>query len=198
METLDGIWERIKKCAEAGALATGTEMSMEIIHSSYNMLPNDVLAEVVDKNLRIVGGVNYTAEEKAFAEKLRTTVDLNGAPLLGTESKIQPIRSETSTGSTDVGDVSWTVPVADLDTATWVPGTPAHTWQAVACSGSSIGRKGMVVAAKAMALTALDLFNDIKLIERAKANFNVRKGKREYRSRIPADKKPPLNYRDKS
>jgi aminobenzoyl-glutamate utilization protein B len=198
MESLDGIWERIKKCAEAGALATGTELSMEIIHSSYNMLPNDVLAEVVDKNLRIVGGVQYTPEETAFAEKLRATFDLRDAPALGSESKIKPVQVETSSGSTDVGDVSWNVPVADLDAATWVPGTPSHTWQAVACSGSSIGRKGMVVAAKAMALTAMDLFTDPKLVERAKENFKLRRGNREYRSRIPADQKPPLNYRDKA
>ena len=196
MDTLDGIWERVKKCAEAGALATETQMSMEIIHSSYSMLPNDVLAEVVDKNLRTVGGIKYTPEETVFAEKLRKTINLEDAPPLGSESKIQPIRADTSTGSTDVGDVSWNVPVADFDAATWVPGTPAHTWQAVACSGSSVGRKGMVVAAKTIALTAMDLFTDPKLVDQAKANFKLRKGNREYRSRIPADKKPPLNYRD--
>ncbi|HSE43604.1 MAG TPA: amidohydrolase [Acidobacteriota bacterium] len=197
MESLDGIWERIKKCAEAGALATETQLSMEIIHSSYNMLPNDVLAQAVDRNFRIVGGVQYTPDEIAFAENLRKTMDLNGTMPLGSESKIQPIRSDTGTGSTDVGDVSWNVPVADFVAATWVPGTAAHSWQAVACSGSSIGRKGMVVAAKTIALTALDLFTDPKLVEQAKANFKQRKGNREYRSRIPADKKPPLNYRDK-
>src|SRR5262245_14403281 len=63
MQTVDVIWERIKKCAEAGALATETRMEMEIIHSSYNMLPNDVLAEVVNKNLQTVGGIKYTPEE---------------------------------------------------------------------------------------------------------------------------------------
>ncbi len=198
MQTVDVIWEQIKKCAEAGALATGTRMEMEIIHSSYNMLPNDVLAEVVNKNLQFVGGVKYTPEEKAFAEVLLKTMDLEGAPPLGSEEKIQPIRSEISSGSTDVGDVSWNVPVADLVTATWVPGTPAHSWQSTACSGYSIGRKGMIVAAKTMALTAVDLFTDQKLVERAKANFKERRSNREYRSRIPADKKPPLNYRDKA
>ena len=173
-------------------------MEMEIIHSSLNMLPNDVLAEVVNKNLQLVGGVKYTSEEKAFADVLLKTMDLEGAPPLGSEEKIQPIRSEISSGSTDVGDVSWNVPVADLVTATWVPGTPAHSWQSTACSGYSIGRKGMTVAAKTMALTALDLFADQKLVERAKANFKERRSNHEYRSRIPADKKPPLNYRDKA
>ena len=120
------------------------------------------------------------------------------APPLGSEEKIQLIRSGISSGSTDVGDVSWNVPVADLVTATWVPGTPAHSWQSTACSGYSIGRKGMIVAAKTMALTAMDLFTDQKLVEQAKANFIQHRGTREYRSRIPADKKPPLNYRDKN
>jgi aminobenzoyl-glutamate utilization protein B len=197
MKTVDLIWDRIKKCAEAGALATGTRMEMEIIHSTFNMLPNDVLAEVVNKNLQIVGGLTYTAEEKSFAETLRKTMDLDGTPPLGSEAKIQPIRSDISSGSTDVGDVSWNVPVADLVTATWVPGTPAHSWQSTACSGYSIGRKGMIVAAKTMALTAMDLFADQKLVEQAKANFKKHRGNMEYRSRIPQDKKPPLNYRDK-
>jgi aminobenzoyl-glutamate utilization protein B len=197
MQTVDVIWEQIKKCAEAGALATGTRMEMEIIHSSFNMLPNDVLAEVVNKNLQTVGGVTYTPEEKAFAETLLKTMNLEGAPPLGSEAKIQPVRADISSGSTDVGDVSWNVPVADLVTATWVPGTPAHSWQSTACSGHSIGRKGMIVAAKTMALTAMDLFADQKLLEQAKANFQKHRGDREYRSRIPADKKPPLNYRDK-
>ncbi len=198
MKTVDTIWDRIKKCAEAGALATGTRMEMEIIHSTFNMLQNDVLAEVVNKNLQIVGGITYTAEEKAFAETLLKTMNLDDAPPLGSEAKIQPIRSGISSGSTDVGDVSWNVPVADLVTATWVPGTPAHSWQSTACSGNSIGRKGMIVAAKTMALTAMDLFADPKLVEQAKANFRQHRGTREYRSRIPADKKPPLNYRDKN
>src|SRR5207244_3101665 len=70
MNTLDGIWNRMVKCAQAGALATETRVEVEVLNAVYNMLPNDPLSEVLDRNMRIAGGVTYTPEENAFAEKL--------------------------------------------------------------------------------------------------------------------------------
>jgi aminobenzoyl-glutamate utilization protein B len=199
MPILDGIWSRIIKCAEAGALATETQMKMEIVGSVYNLLPNAPLTDLLEAQLKHVGGITYTAEEKNFAEKLRKTFALDGALPLGSESVIQPQREEdgSSFGSTDVGDVSWIVPTAQFTTATYVPGTPGHSWQSTACTGSSIGRKGMIVAAKTLALSTLALFKDAKLITAAKADFQKRRAGFEYRSRIPAEQKAPLNYRDK-
>jgi aminobenzoyl-glutamate utilization protein B len=198
MPTLDGIWQRIIKCAEAGALATETQMKFEIIGSVYNLLPNAPLAQLYDRNLRVVGGVKYTPEEREFATKLRQTFSLEGAKELGSEETIQPLRTEEgSGGSTDVGDVSWIVPTAEFRAATYVPGTPGHSWQSTACTGYSIGRKGMLIAAKTLALSALELFQNQSLIEAAKADFNKRRSGFEYRSRIPANQKAPLNYRDK-
>ncbi len=197
MPTLDGIWARIVKCAEAGALATETKMEMELVASVYNELPNEPLAKLVDQNLRRVGGVKYSAEEQAFAEKLRQTFPLDGALPLGSQEQAQQMEGGVSSGSTDVSDVSWIVPTTEFRTATYVPGTPGHSWQSTACAGHSIGRKGMVVAAKTLALSAIDLTQDSKLIEAARADFNKRRAGYEYRSRIPANQKPPLNYRDK-
>ena len=197
MPVLDGIWSRIVKCAEAGALATETKMQMELVGSVYNELPNEPLARLIDKNLRQVGGVKYTAEETAFAEKLRQTFSLEGALALGSQEQVQEMEGGVSSGSTDVSDVSWIVPTSEFRTATYVPGTPGHSWQAVACTGGPIGRKGLTVAAKTLTLTAIDLLNDAKLIEAAKTDFNKRRAGHEYRSRIPTDQKPALNYRDK-
>ncbi len=197
MPALDGIWSRIIKCAEAGALATETRMEMELVGSVYNELPNEPLAKVVDKNLRAIGGIKYSAEELSFAEKLRQTFSLDGALPLGSQEVVREMEGGVSSGSTDVSDVSWIVPTTEFRTATYVPGTPGHSWQAVACTGSNIGRKGMIVAAKTLTLTAIDLLQDSKLIEAAKADFNKRRAGHEYRSRIPANQKPPLNYRDK-
>jgi len=196
MHTLDGIWARIVKCAEAGALATETRMEMKFVNSVYNVLPNDALTELVDRNLRQVGGVRYTPEERAFAETLRKSF-AERAPELGGQEQVQAPEAGFTSGSTDVGDVSWVVPTAQFTTATYVPGTPAHSWQSTACAGSSIGRKGMVVAAKTLALTAVDLFSVPKQVEAARAGFDKRRAGHEYRSRIPANHKPPLNYRDK-
>ncbi len=198
MPILDGIWSRIVKCAEAGALGTETRMEMEFVNSVYNLLPNDALTTLIDKNMRRVGGMKYTAEEKAFAEKIRQTLPLENALPLGSQEQVQPIDSGLGIGSTDVADVSWIVPTAQFSAATWVPGAPAHSWQSTACSGMSIGRKGMLIAAKTLALSAIDLMTDPKQIEAARASFNQRRAGYEYKSRVPATQKPPLNYRDKS
>lgn len=195
MTQLDGIWDRILRCIEAGALATETRVEKEIISSVFNLLPNEPLTKLYDRHLRFIGGIRYTAEEQAFADKLRGT--LTSPPESGHEKEIKPIGSGSGYGSTDVGDVSWIVPTAEFNAATWVPGTPAHSWQAVACGGYSIGRKGMLLAAKTLALSAIDLLKDPALVAAARADFEKRRAGFEYRSRIPADQKPPLNYRNK-
>ena len=197
MASLDGIWKRIVKCAEAGALATETRMEMELIGSSYNVLPNDALTTLIDRNLRIVGGIKYTPEEQAFAETLRKTFSTDNAPDLGSQEQIFAPREGLESGSTDAGDISWLAPTGWLNTATYVPGTPGHSWQAAACTGGSIGRKGMMVAAKTLALTAVDLLTDPAEVQAARASFDKRRAGHEYRSRIPPEHKPPLNYRDK-
>ena len=196
MPTLDGIWSRILKCAEAGALATETQMEMELVNSAYNLLPNDALTRLLDKSLRQVGGIPYAAEERAFAEALRRTFPTNDVPVLGSEREVFSIEEGISFGSTDVGDVSWIVPTGGFYAATFVAGTPSHSWQSTACAGMSIGRKGMVVAAKALALSGIDLLTEPKLIEAAQMSFDQRRAGKEYRSRLPANQKPPLNYRD--
>ena len=197
MPVLDGIWNRIVKCAQAGALATETRMEMELVDSNYNVLPNDALAALVDRNLHLVGGVTYTREEQAFAERIRKTLPLDRARPLGSQEGIEAPSEGYFSASSDVGDVSWIVPTAALNTATWVPGIPAHSWQSAACSGMSIGRKGMLVAAKTLALSAMDLFTDPEQLKAARASFEHRRAGFDYQSRLPANHKPPLNYRDK-
>jgi len=198
MPTLDDVWSRIVKCAEAGALATGTRMEMELVNSVYNTLPNDALAALVDRNLRTVGGFKYTPEEQAFAEKLAQSFPESQEALpIGSQEQVQAPRGGIQSSSTDVGDISWQLPTSSLTTATFVPGTPGHSWQSTACAGMSIGRKGMLVAAKTLALTAYDLYTDPAQLPAARASFDKRRGGHEYRSRVPQDQKPPLNYRDK-
>jgi aminobenzoyl-glutamate utilization protein B len=98
-------------------------------------------------------------------------------------------------GSTDVGDVSWTVPTTGFGTACWVPGTPGHSWQAVAAGGTSIGRKGMNVAARVLAATAWDLFTTPQVLADAKAEHQRRLGERQYQPLMQSGQKPPLDYR---
>ncbi len=98
-------------------------------------------------------------------------------------------------GSTDVGDVSWTVPTVGFGTATWVPGTPAHSWQAVAAGGMSIGHKGMLLAAKLLAQSARQLLVEPRTIEAAKAEFAERRGADFTYRALLGERSPPLDYR---
>ena len=193
MRILELIWQRIIDTAKGAALGTGTTMDMEIVGGMYNILPNAYLADLQQKNLERLGGIQYTDDERAFAETLRRTMTDPGLPL-GSEQKIQPPDAHITPASTDLGDVSWNVPTTEFTTATWVPGTAAHTWQATACDGMSIGIKGMMLAAKTMALTGVDLFSDPARIQKARAEFEQRRGNVVYKA-IIGDRKPPLDYR---
>jgi aminobenzoyl-glutamate utilization protein B len=193
IRVLDGIWQRIIDAAKGAALGTGTTMDFELVGASYNILPNAYLADLQRRNMQAVGGVKYSPEERAFAESLRRT--LNGQLMpLGSEEQVQPSSETITPASTDLGDVSWKVPTTEFTTATWVPGTPAHSWQAVACDGMSIGIKGMMVAAETMALTGMDLFTNPEHLAKARAEFDRRRAGTTYTFRM-GDRKPPLDYR---
>jgi aminobenzoyl-glutamate utilization protein B len=190
------IFERVVKAAEGAAMGTGTTVDYEVIGGAHDLLLNSVLAEAMQKDLEKVGGVQYTPEETVFAKKLQTSFTYK-VPAIETAAVVNPIKVEEDAGggSTDVGDVSYAVPTVGMRAATWVPGTPAHSWQAVACGGTDIGTKGMMVAAKTMALTAIDLFTTPALIEKAKQEFVKDKGDYQYKALL-GDRKPALNYRD--
>jgi aminobenzoyl-glutamate utilization protein B len=190
------IFDRVVKAAEGAALGTGTTMKYDIIGGTHDLLINRTLAEVMQANLEKVGGVTYTEEEIAFAKKLQPT--FIGAPVaVETAATVKPLSfiSEGNTGSTDVGDVSYTKPTVGLRGATWVPGTPAHSWQAIASGGTEIGTKGMLVASKTMAMTAIDLMTNPLLIQKANEEFKASIGDYKYKALL-GDIKPALNYRD--
>jgi aminobenzoyl-glutamate utilization protein B len=190
------LFERVAKAAEGAALGTGTTMEYEVIHGLYDLVPNVALGHLMDANLREVGGVEYSASELAFAGRIQQTFEGGPSLALGSEGEIEPFMIEpASGGSTDVGDVSWVVPTAGLSTATWVPGTSAHSWQAVAAGGMSIGHKGMMVAAKTLALTAIDLFRSPDVIAAAWEELRERRGADfEYVSLL-GTRAPALDYR---
>ena len=189
------IFDRVVKAAEGAALGTGTKFSYDIIGGTHDLLINKTLAETMQANLDKVGGVNYTEAEIAFGKKIQPTMV---APVdMTTAATIKPLNyiNEGNSGSTDVGDVSYTLPTVGLRAATWVPGTAAHSWQAVAAGGTEIGTKGMLVASKTMALTAIDLMSNPVLLAKAMEEFIKSKGDYKYKALL-GDIKPALNYRD--
>src|SRR5580692_10371292 len=185
---LAGIWDRIMDCARAGALASGTRMEFEQGTNYSNVLPNDTLAEVLGRAMQKSGGYEYTPDEKTFAVTLQKT--LAGPVRSPGPEKVHTDMSEgVGSASTDVGDVSWVVPTGQFVAATFVPGVSPHTWQAAACAGTSIGRKGMVVAARTLAVAAVELFENPSEVKAARATFEKRLDGRKWNTRIPADGK---------
>lgn len=190
------IFDRVTKAAEGAALGTGTSMKYEVIDGTHDLLLNKTLATLMQTNLEAVGGIPYTDAEKEFALNLQKSF-IGNIPPIEDAQKVFPMRIDEKSGggSTDVGDVSYTVPTVGLSTATWVPGTPAHSWQAVSCGTTDIAAKGMINAAKVMAMTAIDLYNQPTTIQKAKEEFNLLKGNYKYQALL-GDRPPALNYRD--
>jgi aminobenzoyl-glutamate utilization protein B len=190
------IWERIEKAAQGAATGTGTTVDLEVINGVYALLPNEPLARAIDANLRRVGGVAYTPEERAFATRIQASLANAGTlPPADEATRVKPFGRAPGGGSTDVGDVSWVVPNSGFSTATWVPGTPAHSWQAVAAGGMSIGHKGMLNAAKTMAMSVYDLLSTPQLVAAARADFERQRGAGFVYRPLIGDRKPPLDYR---
>ena len=191
------MWEWMENIAKGAAQGTGTRVETEVLGGVHELLPIESLAKVMHANMALVGGYSMSPTELAFAQKIQNTPGVVKSPLDAT-SKIQELKLENSAngGSTDVGDVSWTVPTVGCRTATWVPGTPAHSWQAVAAGGTTLGVKGMMIAAKTLALSAIDLFENQELIIKAKEEFKVKTGGDFKYEALLGDRKPALNYRN--
>lgn len=193
------IFKRLVKVAEGAALGTETDMKYEIISGVYNLLPVEVLARKMHQNLTEIGGVSYDENEMAFAKTMQTSFNAAHIPAIIESEQVDSFevnRTARGGGSTDVGDISWVVPTVGLRTATYVPGTPAHSWQAVACAGSSIGRKGMMVAAKTLAGMAIDLYNDQSLIQAAREEWLKYRGTDFQYTPLLGDREPALDYRN--
>jgi aminobenzoyl-glutamate utilization protein B len=195
MNIVKDVWNRVVNAAKGAALGTGTTYDLQLVGSVYSLMPNETLARVQQRALEKVGGYTLTADERAFAERLQKSEAFVAVPLENT-AKVKPLAvGAAGTGSTDVGDISWMVPTVQLSAATWVPGTAAHSWQAVAAGGTTIGYKGMMIAAKTMALTAADLFSAPTTIDAAKAELIAKRGPNFKYETALGTQAPQLDYR---
>jgi aminobenzoyl-glutamate utilization protein B len=200
-DVVKDVFERIVKAANGGAMGTETTVEYEVIGGVHELLPVKVLAKTMHDNLTKVGGIKYTPEEIAFAQKIQESFPVKNRPDIGKAATVDAYVDESyrsGGGSTDVGDMSWAVPTVGLRTATWIPGTAAHSWQAVACGGTEIGTKGMMVAAKTLTCTAIDLLLDKTLIEKATEEWKKSRGADFKYIPLLGDRKPALNYRNGS
>lgn len=190
------IFERAKKVAQGAALMSETRHEIVEVTGTYELLLNETLGKLMDKNLNLIGPPKFSEEEMEFARQLRQSLglaedmDLTSGASGPIHTAIEPFQVSLGYGSTDVGDVSWTVPTVGLNIATAARGIPGHSWSFVACSGSPIGHRGAHTAAQVLACTAVDILQQPDLIEKAKQEFQKRRAGAEYENLI-GDAVPP-------
>jgi aminobenzoyl-glutamate utilization protein B len=186
---VDDVFERVRKMVDGAALMAGVEGKLTVQGGDYELLINMTGARLLHSNLTWLGPIQYTPEEQEFARSIQRA---NGVEPSGLNGKIQPLEGqERQGGSTDVGDVSWIVPTLHLSVTTASEGAPWHAWPVVACAGMSIGHKGMMYAAKALAATMIDLYEDAKVREEVQAEFREKTRSQIYKPYIP-EGPPPL------
>lgn len=207
-EEVDQLWQRVLKCASGAAEMTETRYDMEMIKAIWNVLPNQPMIELLDACFREIGPPKFGPAEQAFAQEITGTIpseqrisslrearvpeELWDRVLLDTILPI-PTTEDPPRGSTDVGDVSWCCPTAQISAACLALGTPGHSWQYSAQSGMGIGQAGMLTAAKVLAEAGYALMTRPELLVRAKADFVRRTGGKPYRSVMAPGQQPAFH-----
>jgi len=213
-EEVEFIYNWVTDIAKGATLMTRTTLEVEFLEGMYNVIPNRTVSELIVESMREVGLPKYSEDDLKFAQEIAKTISIeakiqtlkkSGRP--NWESLVDKLMDDAvpdpwgegmlEHASTDVADVSWKVPTVEFSTATWVLGTPGHSWQSTAQSASELGHKSLIFAAKVMANTILDLIANPELIAKAKEEHQRRLGNRKYKSPLPIDKKPPLDEWEK-
>ena len=190
-EGVEQVFARVKEIARGAGLMAGVKDSIRIQTGDYELLVNQKGAEALQKNLELLGPIQYSNEEISFAKRIQAETEVEQSGLNAKVNPIKATKEHPDGGSTDVGDVSWVVPEISLIVTTAPANAPWHAWPVVACGGMSIGHKGMLHAAKALALTMVDLFENESLRKDVRAEFEQKKNNHVYKAYIP-DGPPPV------
>ncbi len=188
--------KRIEEIVKGAAIATGTSSKINHKGSYHEMLVNLTGSKVMQKNLEMIGPTTYMDEEAAFAKQIQKETDIEQKGMICEINKLENLTKDPEGGSTDVAEVSWITPTLNLSTSCAPYGIPWHSWAVVSSSKHSIGYKGMFLAAKVMATTALDLFLDKEVLIKMKKEFKDKLKGYTYKSGILLGQEPPL--RDKN
>ena len=192
-DVVRSLYKRLLLCAEAGAHATETQLEVRFEGGIMEILPNNTLGQVALANLTAQNNLEYTSDELAFVTRIQES--LESPKPVDSIKQVADRSGAMGKGSTDVGDISWVVPTTGFTTACWAPGTPGHSWQATAAGGTTIGRKGMNLAARVLAAMCWDLLSNPQLLQAAKDEQLRLLGEKKYEPLMPADQPPPLEYR---
>ena len=210
-EQVEKMYRWMQDIAEGAALMSGTRHEIEFITGCYDLLPNAVMSDLLHEKMAAVNDMSFTEQERQFGRELQATFPEGSVKRgfdwmqLSTSAKLDPAAVDDPLwegvfphsptpplmgGSTEVADVSWISPTGQITTTCWPLGTPGHSWQTVVSSGSSIGSKGMIFAAKAMALAGYDLLTKPDLLAAAKAEFERARGANTYVTPLPPEATP--------
>ncbi|HIY81132.1 MAG TPA: amidohydrolase [Firmicutes bacterium] len=191
------LYERVKDVARGAALMTGTQLEIVLNDGLCDYVPNDTLSKLLYESFCEAGGPKFSEEEKALAAEFAKTFDpaavadkartlaAHFGPEVAEKYKDQILVEDIfpyhasdmiSSGSTDVGDVSYCAPTAQMNVSTWALCTTGHTWQVTAQSGSNIGRTGTVKAAEVLALASIKAMQNPELLEKAKEEWKKTTG----------------------
>ncbi|MEW6524769.1 MAG: amidohydrolase [Bacillota bacterium] len=207
-DQVDEIFQRVLDVSRGAAIMTGTTFDVEILTACYNVLPNHSLGALLMANLESNGGPAFTREDVEFASRLVESFEPGQLEAAARSQKLpetlasQVLNTATvppqdpnwvMAGSTDVGDVSWIVPTAQLVTACCPVGTAGHSWQFTAASGSGMGHRGMLLAARVLAGTVAELLASPGHLAEARAEFGRATKDTPYRCALPAGALPPLD-----
>lgn len=200
-EAVDEVYQRLIRVAQGAAMMTDTTVEVELQGGCYPTLQNEVLAFTVDQAMREIGAPTYTEEERTYAEQLNKTCpqapkrEYKADPSVSLSDELLGLfgAGQFAYNASDIGDVSYLVPTVMFGTSCFNLLADLHSWQAAACTGHSIGQKGMIFAAKVLALTALKLIAHPEMIAQAKAEWSRKTEGKPYRCPIPPEIVPPVS-----
>jgi aminobenzoyl-glutamate utilization protein B len=199
-EDAEYLYDWVCDIADGAAKMTRTKVQVHVDTDCHEIIPNLPLSQVLARNLKRIGPPQFSEADLTFARRLQEPLRADfglkeSKPLLDTIEDIpaEPYRADG--GSTDVGDISWHVPTGGLSTVCFPAGSPGHSWQNVAAIGAPIGHKGMMVAAKVLALSAVDLLQNAEALKEATTDFQERMKGRKYTTKIPKGQKAPKAIR---
>jgi aminobenzoyl-glutamate utilization protein B len=183
--------KRMREIAQGAATMAGVESNVRLMGGDYELLVNETGAKALHANMEMIGPISYTKEETDFGNQIMKEYGSDQKGINGAIKPLEATRPDPDGGSTDVGDVSYIVPEITLQATTAPFKAPWHSWVVVACGGMSIGHKGMLFAAKSLSTTMVDLFENEKLRQDIRNEFNQRKGDEVWKAMLP-DGPPPV------
>ena len=193
-EAIEDTYDRLVKVAKGAAMMTETELEIEFLGGCYNTMPNMYMANMTYDIMKQIPIPQYTEEELKFADELNKqspqyeSYKASGALEKGSmHTEIKDLSPVNSYGSTDVGDVQHVCPCVQVRTACWNMAAPGHSWQVTACSGMSIGHKGMVYGGEVMAAAAMEMYEHPEHVEKAKEEFDAKMSAHPYKCPIPRE-----------